>query len=54
MERYPTEEIKVDVLTKVYAKVRHEKITMAIALRDTNYSQSGSVRDWLLVVYKSN
>ena len=44
----------VDVLTKALAKVRHKKLTKEMGLRGGNYSQSGSVRDWLLVVYKSN
>ena len=41
----PTEDMVADVLTKALAKVRHEKLTKAMGLRGSNYSQSGSVED---------
>jgi Reverse transcriptase (RNA-dependent DNA polymerase) len=41
----PTEDMVADVLTKALAKDRHQRLAMAMGLRESNYSQSGSVRD---------
>jgi transposase InsO family protein len=39
----PTEEMVADVLTKALAKERHQRLARAMGLRESNYSQSGSV-----------
>jgi hypothetical protein len=46
LKYWPTQDMVADVLTKAFAKERHQNLTRSMGLGVLDYLQSGSVEDY--------